>query len=86
MLRVAITGIAYVDFLQGAVIAAAIVLTFGYTATDCAVDFTSVFIHHNKNPPSKVKTVWAIYKKILTFSKISCKIYLQNKNQGEYVV
>ena len=74
MFRVAIASIAHVDFLQSTVIAAAIVLTFGYAATDCIVHFTSIFIHHNKKPPFKVNTVYAIFKKILTFAKFSCKI------------
>ena len=51
MFRVAITGIAYVDFAQGAVITRTIVLTFGNAAADCIVDFMAVFIRHIKIPP-----------------------------------
>ena len=55
--RVAATSIANVDFAQSTIIACAVVLTFGDAATDARVDFFFIFIHHNKNPPSKVQAV-----------------------------
>jgi hypothetical protein len=64
---IAITGVAHVDFSQSTVIARAIVLTFGYTATDTAVYFTFIFIHHIKIPPLKVKAVCAKCFKIIDF-------------------
>ena len=57
MLRVAITGIAYVDFSKGTIVPFAVVLTFGDAATDCGVYVVTFFIHHIKNPPSKVLSV-----------------------------
>ena len=54
MLGIAIADIAYVDLSQRAIIASAIVLTFGHTATDAAVYFTFIFVHHIKIPPLKV--------------------------------
>ena len=55
--RVAVARIAYVDFAQSTIIAGAVVLTFGYAAADGGVYVVTFFIHHNKNPPSKVKAV-----------------------------
>lgn len=55
--RVAATSVADVDFAEGAVIACAVVLTIGNAAADTLVYFTSIFVHHNKNPPLKVQVV-----------------------------
>lgn len=63
--RVATASVAYVDFSQRAIIARTVVLTFGYSATDCSVDFLTFFIHHIKKPPSKVKAVYANSAKII---------------------
>ena len=71
--RVAITSIADVDLSQRTIIAGAVVLTLGYTATDTSVYFAIVFMHHNKSS-LKVQTVWANSQKLLTFLKISCTI------------
>jgi hypothetical protein len=46
-----------VNFTQSAIIAGAVVLTFGDAAADGGVYVVTFFIHHNKNPPSKVKAV-----------------------------
>ena len=46
--RVAVAGVPYVDFTQGAVIPCAVELTFRYATTDARVHFLYVFIHHNK--------------------------------------
>ena len=46
--RVAVTGIAHVDFSQRAVIPRAVILTFRNAAADACVHFLYVFIHHNK--------------------------------------
>ena len=54
---VARTGIPHMDLAQGAIIPSAVVLTFGYAAADGGVYVVTFFIHHNKNPPSKVKAV-----------------------------
>jgi hypothetical protein len=51
--RVAITRITHVNFAERTIIARAVVLTFGYTATNRGVDFLSTFVHHSKNPPLK---------------------------------
>ena len=59
-----VAGVANVDLTQGAIISTAIVLTFGYTATDGAVYVLS-FIHHTKKPPLKVKAVCAKLSKII---------------------
>jgi hypothetical protein len=49
MFRITIAGIAYVDFTQGAVIACAVVLTFGYTTADGHVYVVTVlFVHKIK--------------------------------------
>ena len=66
------TGIAYVDFTQGTIVTLAVVLTVGYAATDCGIYFVG-FTIHSKNPPF-YKSVWLIFKKILTFLKIYCTI------------
>jgi hypothetical protein len=55
--RIATASVANVDFAEGTVIACAVVLTIGNTATDTLVYFTSIFVHHNKNPPLKVQVV-----------------------------
>ena len=49
--RVAATRIAYVNFPKGAVIARAVVLTFGHAATDGGVHFLIVVFMHHKIPP-----------------------------------
>jgi hypothetical protein len=46
--RIAIAGVANVDFSQRTVIACAVVLAFGDSATDCGVYIVTFFIHHNK--------------------------------------
>jgi hypothetical protein len=43
---VATASVAYVDFTQRAKITCAVVLTFGYAATDGSVYF--IFVHHKK--------------------------------------
>ena len=53
------------DLSQRAVIARAVVLTFGYAAADAGVHFLYVFIHHIKNPPFLVSTVWVNLQKII---------------------
>ena len=67
--RVAIASIAYVNLSQRAIIPCTVVLTFGYSATDTAVYFMSVFIHHNKKPPLKVQAVYANLSKIIDIFK-----------------
>jgi len=57
------------DLSQRAVIARAVVLTFGYAAADAGVHFLYVFIHHIKNPPFLVSTVWVNLQKIIDISK-----------------
>jgi hypothetical protein len=52
--RIATASVANVDFTERAIIARAVVLTISNTATNTLVYFTSIFVHHNKNPPSKV--------------------------------
>ena len=49
--RVAATRIAYVNLSQRAVIARAVVLTFGHAATDGGVHFLIVVFMHHKIPP-----------------------------------
>ena len=68
---IAAARIAYVDFVQGAIIPCLVVLAIGYVTTDAGVNFTSF---HDKNPPYVVNTVYPTFKKILTFSKFSCTI------------
>ena len=53
------------NFTQSAIIAGAVVLTFGDAAADGGVYVVTFFIHHNKNPPSKVKAVYANLQKII---------------------
>ena len=65
-------GVAYVDFTQGTIITLTVVLAVGYTATDCGIYFVG-FTIHSKNPPF-YKSVWQIFKKILTFLKNYCTI------------
>ena len=47
----AIASATHVDFAERTIIARAVVLTFGYSATDCIVDVFVVFVHHIFNPP-----------------------------------
>ena len=45
--RIAVAGVAYVDFTQGAIVACAVVLTFRNATADSGVYFiTVVFVHH----------------------------------------
>ena len=45
--RIAVAGVPYVDFTQGAVIPCAVELTFRYATTDSRVYFVAiVFVHH----------------------------------------
>ena len=68
------------DFSQRAIIACAIVLTFGDAATDASVYVLYVlFIHHNKKPPLKVKAVYANLQKIIDIFKI----FLYNRSVKE---
>ena len=46
--RITATRVPYVNLSQRAIIACAVVLTFGYTATDCRIYFVSVLIVHHK--------------------------------------
>ena len=55
--RFFVAGVADVNFSKRAVIARAVVLAFRYAAADAGVDFLIVFVHHIKNPPSKVFSV-----------------------------
>ena len=57
-------GVTHVDFAQGTIVTLTVVLTVGYTATDCGIYFVG-FTIHSKNPPF-YKSVWLIFKKILT--------------------
>lgn len=68
MFIVAMHRRAYVDLSERTEIALAVVLTFGYVATDAAVYFF-VFVHHNKIPPFKVKGVCANHQKIIDIFK-----------------
>ena len=49
--RVAATRIAHVNLSQRAIIARAVVLTFGHAATDGGVHFLIVVFIHHKIPP-----------------------------------
>ncbi len=49
--RVAVAGIANVDFSQRAEIPRAVILTFRNAATDTSIYFTTFFVHHNSIPP-----------------------------------
>lgn len=59
---------------QGAVVARTVVLTFGDAATDCGVDFVTVFIHHNKKSSFKGISSMGNFQKIIDI----CKIFLYN--------
>jgi hypothetical protein len=65
-------GTTHVDFTQGTVVPLAVILTVGYAATDSGIYFVG-FTIHSKNPPF-YKSVWQIFKKILTFLKFYCTI------------
>lgn len=69
MFRVTIADVTDVDFFQSAKIPRAVVLAIGYTATDAAVDFTSIFVHHSKKPPLKVRVVCVSCSKIIDICK-----------------
>ena len=50
--RVAVAGVPYVDFTQGAIVARAVVLTFRNPTTDSRVYFIAVvFVHHSSQTP-----------------------------------
>lgn len=71
--RIAVAGITHVNFAKGAIIPHAVVLTFGYAATDGSVHFLIfVFIHH-KNPPFfPIKSILSDFseKSMGNFSKV----------------
>ena len=63
--RIATTSIADVDFAEGAIIACAVVLTFGNATADTFVYFTSIFVHHNKKSSFKGISSMRNFQKII---------------------
>ena len=64
-IRVTTTSVAYVDFLQRAIIARAVVFAFRYVAADTSVHFASIFVVHHKKTSFFVQAVWAKAQKII---------------------
>ena len=65
--RIAVAGIAYVDFAQGAIVARAVVFAFCYTTTDCRVHFAILFVHHSFCTPYFKLRVHATEPKVVPY-------------------
>lgn len=72
------------DFAKRTVIPFAVILAFSYTATDSGIDLVS-FTIHSKNPPF-YKSVWRIFKKILTFYKNYCTIEKKENSEMKVIL
>ena len=78
---ITITIASHVNLGKRTIIARAIILTFRNVAADARVDVHFVFVHHIFNPPCVTLRTHNQYAHfslfLLTFSQISCKIYLE---------